>query len=228
MKLKALTLATAAILAAAPLAAAAQDPVRPGRESGLGVTGPETPELLARIQADPYAPPREPGCAGVAAELTELDTILGPDVDTPREEKTSVGEGVGGAIKSLIPYRGVVRFVTGAALHVHHAMADIRRLNREEAHISQSLAENGVRVLYTFDLAPALQFRDQGLRIYNFYDPHMPLPRPGAHVLSRFPDGLDQWAGLAPARNWARIQDSCKLLELYTFGATNWTLYETR
>lgn len=114
MKLKALTLATAAILAAAPLAAAAQDPVRPGRESGLGVTGPETPELLARIQADPYAPPRESGCAGVAAELTELDTILGPDVDTPREEKTSVGEGVGGAIKSLIPYRGVVRFVTGA------------------------------------------------------------------------------------------------------------------
>jgi 4-amino-4-deoxy-L-arabinose transferase-like glycosyltransferase len=119
-------------------------------------------------------------------------------------------------------------FGLASAFLIHHAMADIRRLNREEKFISQTLAEDGVRVLYTFDLAPALQFRDQGLRIYNFYDPHMPLPRPGVHVLSRFPDGLDQWAGLAPARNWARIQDSCKLLELYTFGATKWTLYEAR
>ena len=69
--MKFLTLASCAILAAAPLLAApgvasAQDPVKPGRESGLGVTGPETPDALARIQADPYAPPREPGCAGVA------------------------------------------------------------------------------------------------------------------------------------------------------------------
>jgi hypothetical protein len=115
MKFKALTLATAAILVAAPLAAAAQDQVRPGRESGLGVTGPDTPETLARIQADPYAPPRAPGCDGVSAELADIDAILGPDVDAPREEKASnVGAMVGGAVKSLIPYRGVVRLVTGA------------------------------------------------------------------------------------------------------------------
>lgn len=114
MKLKALTLATAAILAAAPLAAAAQDPVRPGRESGLGVTGPDMPDLLARIQADPYAPPREPGCEGVSAELVELEAILGPDVDIPKEQTSNASSAVGGAIKSLIPYRGVVRLVTGA------------------------------------------------------------------------------------------------------------------
>ncbi|WP_091737021.1 hypothetical protein [Phenylobacterium immobile] len=115
MPFRALTLAAAALLIAAPLSAAAQDPVRPGREAGLGVTGPDTPDELERIQADPYAPPRAPGCEGVAAELADLDAILGPDVDKAKAEKASgVGAAVGGAVKSLIPYRGVVRFVTGA------------------------------------------------------------------------------------------------------------------
>lgn len=107
-----LLMLAAVALVAGP--AAAQDPVRPGREAGLGITGPEMPDELARIQADPYAPPRAPGCEGVAAELADLEGLLGPDVDVAREQKTSAGETVGGAIKSLIPYRGVVRLVTGA------------------------------------------------------------------------------------------------------------------
>lgn len=97
--------------------------------------------------------------------------------------------------------------------------------NRLEKAISTSLAQSGVDTLYTFDLAPALQFRDQDLVVHNFYDPAMPLPRPGQYVLSRFPEGLDQWAGLAPARNWARMQDSCQLAPLHTFTPSNWTLY---
>lgn len=98
-------------------------------------------------------------------------------------------------------------------------------LNDLEQIISNRLVSEKVHTLYTFDMAPALQFRNQALKIHNFYDPHMPLPQPGQHVLSRFPYGLDQWAGKAPAINWARIQDSCRLRPLWNFPPSNFTLY---
>ena len=89
--------------------------VKPGQQQGLGLTGSSIPDVLVRAKADPYALPSPAGCATIAAELTALDEVLGPDADQPQVKKTDNGSAaVGGVVRSFIPYRGVVRFLTGA------------------------------------------------------------------------------------------------------------------
>jgi hypothetical protein len=64
----------------------------------------------------PYAPPEPRSCQEVARQLAELDAILGPDVDAlANGDEDMVGEWAKGAIRGLVPYRGVVRFLTGAS-----------------------------------------------------------------------------------------------------------------
>lgn len=115
--------------------------------------------------------------------------------------------------------------LVASGLGAVYAVHDLRKLNQFEKIVSRELSSQNIAILYTFDMAPALEFRNQAIRIRNFYDPYMLLPRPHQHVLSRFPDGLEQWAGKAPAINWARIQDSCQLRPIRNFPPSNWTLY---
>jgi len=109
-----------ALIAASALAcaagAAAADPVKIGEPSGLGLTGPKVPDTLKKAKEDPYAPPAEPQCESVPKELAALDEVLGPDADAPDEKKPMINPGklVGGAIRGMIPHRGVVRFLTQA------------------------------------------------------------------------------------------------------------------
>lgn len=71
------------------------------------------PEALIRAAAAPYKPASD--CAALRAEIVELDKVLGPDVDEPQPAagSTLVADLIGGAIG--LPFRGVVRQVTGAA-----------------------------------------------------------------------------------------------------------------
>ena len=109
--------ALAAICAALVTAGAAQAQVKPGSETGLGLSGADVPPLLATIKADPYKAPESPACDTVPAEILAINDLLGPDLDTPPEpddnKKSLVSKGEGVA-RSLVPYGGVVRFVTGA------------------------------------------------------------------------------------------------------------------
>ncbi len=97
-------------------AAQAQEPVQPGSDTGLGLTGADVPPLLAAIKADPYKAPAAPACDTVPAEILAINRVLGPDLDTPPPEagKESLTQKSEGVARSLVPYGGVVRFVTGA------------------------------------------------------------------------------------------------------------------
>ena len=88
--------------------------VTPGEEHGLGLLGADTPQVLKDIEADPYRAPPAPACASIPQELIALDQVLGPDVDTHVAHKATAAEFMGGAVRGLLPYGGVVRVVTGA------------------------------------------------------------------------------------------------------------------
>ena len=62
------------------------------------------------------------------AEIAKLDTALGADYDIAGKEKTGVsGKGVAkGLVGSIIPFRGLVREVSGAAGDKRKAEAAVR------------------------------------------------------------------------------------------------------
>ncbi len=91
----------------------------------LNVFQPEIPATLLKAKAAPYAVPAAKDCQMLNAEIADLDRALGPDLDIATEKDESVSKKISdetfnlarGAVSGLIPYRGVVRFVTGAEKH---------------------------------------------------------------------------------------------------------------
>ena len=77
------------------------------------------PALLDAAVADPYNLAGLRTCAQLSAAVTDLDAILGPDRDIPadRAEKLSVGRVAQSAVGSFIPFRGIIREVSGANGH---------------------------------------------------------------------------------------------------------------
>lgn len=76
----------------------------------------EIPELLARAVDRPYDLEGLGSCSALIAEVERFDMLLGDDFDLPEEElgrlsAASVGKM---AVGSLIPFRGLIREVSGA------------------------------------------------------------------------------------------------------------------
>lgn len=102
----------------------------------VGIKKQTIPDKLLEIYANPYAMPEENSCEGIETEIMELDELLGPDVCTLKNQtgtlSSSKGEyvekGAGfardqavGMVSSkvnVIPFRGVVRQISGAEKHV--------------------------------------------------------------------------------------------------------------
>jgi len=95
----------------------------------LNLVNEKIPDLLKDVQQAPYSPPEKRGCAALHAEILQLDQVLGPDLDTPNDSKTSVAERAGDYVadraagtvrattESLIPFRSWVRKLSGAERH---------------------------------------------------------------------------------------------------------------
>lgn len=125
---QAAVLALAAALAGAPAVLHAQQ-VHPGETQGLGLRGPNVPDKLKEIAADPYRAPAEPACETIPAELVALNQMLGVDADQPKPKTSRVRQAtkaVAGAVRSMIPYRDEVRFLTRAD-HKDHQLMDASR-----------------------------------------------------------------------------------------------------
>ncbi len=89
------------------------------------------PQILADSIQKPYDLTGLDHCEAIAAEVGKLDALLGKDFDEPPAPKattsmTQKGETMGnnaavgavrGAARSIIPFRGLVRQVTGADAH---------------------------------------------------------------------------------------------------------------
>lgn len=91
---------------------------QPARDVGLRrVT---IPPVLERAAADPYGLTGAGSCAQISAALDALDGVLGPDFDSPPADRGSragrLAETGGRAlVDSVIPFRGVVRELSGSA-----------------------------------------------------------------------------------------------------------------
>ncbi|HEY8002834.1 MAG TPA: hypothetical protein VIE16_01335 [Phenylobacterium sp.] len=96
--------------------------VRPGETLGLGLRGAQVPELLKAVAADPYRAPAGPACETIPAEIKALNEVLGAEAGQPRKERSLVVKWVSGSVRGMIPYRGVVRFLTQADHHDHELM----------------------------------------------------------------------------------------------------------
>lgn len=96
----------------------------------------QIPDALLRAVADPYRRPSPLDCAALVGEVSALDAILGPDLDSLSDADKSEGVAnmFGSAVRSLIPYRTVIRFLTGAA--------------RRERRVAAAIAAGEVRRAY--------------------------------------------------------------------------------
>ena len=83
----------------------------------VGLSKDEIPDVLIEAAKDPYASEGLSTCNALVAEIAELDTVLGEDYDIAGAKGTGIN--AKGAAKSvvgsIIPFRGLVREVSGAA-----------------------------------------------------------------------------------------------------------------
>ncbi len=85
----------------------------------LNLTKDKIPEALTDSVIAPYASERLATCEDIRREVLRLDAVLGHDldIDTKERKDITVGKVAKSAVGSLIPFRGVIREVTGAADH---------------------------------------------------------------------------------------------------------------
>ncbi|QGP79781.1 hypothetical protein [Sphingobium sp. CAP-1] len=91
---------------------------QPARDVGLDKD--EIPPVLLKAVENPYASPPSRTCKGLKASLGELNAVLGEDFTVgakANENRTGkIAEAVGKTVvNSLIPFRGLVREISGAA-----------------------------------------------------------------------------------------------------------------
>ena len=87
---------------------------QPARDVGLEKT--KIPPLLEKTSDNPYTTEGTGSCAQIASSIAALSKIIGPDFSaSPTRNKSNMAK-IGGSavVNSLIPFRGIVRAVSGA------------------------------------------------------------------------------------------------------------------
>jgi hypothetical protein len=85
----------------------------------LNIKKDQIPLLLVAAQQRPYTLSGLGTCQRLAAAIGELDAVLGDDVDLPQSgvRRVSPGRVAQSVVGSFIPFRGVIREVSGANAH---------------------------------------------------------------------------------------------------------------
>lgn len=101
---------------------------QPARDVGMSKR--EIPPILEKAFDDPYSLKGLKTCKALAAEVTALNGVLGPDYKVGNEYKENragkLAEAGGKTIvNSIIPFRGLVREITGAAPADRHMNAAV-------------------------------------------------------------------------------------------------------
>ncbi|MGN6596270.1 hypothetical protein [Sphingopyxis terrae] len=82
--------------------------------------GKEVPDKLKAIQDNPYSLAGLRKCSAIIREVSELNDVLGPDVNEPadksaaKKREETVGRVAGTVAGSIIPFRSLIGEVTGA------------------------------------------------------------------------------------------------------------------
>ena len=84
--------------------------------SDLNLKKDTIPPLLLAAQERPYRLGGLRRCSEISAAVIELNGVLGPDIDLPIDPKTGVTAGrvAQAAVGSFIPFRGLIREISGA------------------------------------------------------------------------------------------------------------------
>jgi hypothetical protein len=82
----------------------------------FNVDSKDIPEVLLVAAEDPYDDTGILNCNHIVAQIAVLDSALGPDFDIPQEEAEGISSGrvAKSVVGSFIPFRGLVREVSGA------------------------------------------------------------------------------------------------------------------
>lgn len=87
----------------------------------VGIDKKDIPENLLRIQDRPYSLAGIKTCAQIRSAIGDMDAVLGDDLDAPYEatrddkRKETAGKVGGLIVNSIIPFRSVIREISGAA-----------------------------------------------------------------------------------------------------------------
>ncbi len=84
----------------------------------LNIASREIPEVLTVASRDPYTQADLGSCDAIVTEVAALDTVLGADYDIADDDgndRLSEGRVGQSLVGSIMPFRGIVREVTGAA-----------------------------------------------------------------------------------------------------------------
>lgn len=84
----------------------------------LNIDGRDIPDVLQAAARDPYAQAGLDTCNAIVVEVAALDTELGADfdiADADGNDRLSEGRIGQSVVGSILPFRGIVREVTGAA-----------------------------------------------------------------------------------------------------------------
>jgi hypothetical protein len=94
----------------------------------LNIDKEEVPELLISAMREPYSLRGVGTCRPLIGAVEELDEILGPDIDLPEEarDRISAGRVAKTVVGSFIPFRGLIREVSGANEHAKYVRAAIQ------------------------------------------------------------------------------------------------------
>lgn len=89
----------------------------------INVKKDDVPPVLEAALVEPYSTHGLGNCRQLSAEIGELDSVLGDDIDVAyaKTGEENVGNSVGAIAKSLIsslvPFRGIIREISGANAH---------------------------------------------------------------------------------------------------------------
>lgn len=94
----------------------------------LNINKREIPAILLQAQARPYSVTGLGRCSSLTGEVAALDDVLGPDLDLPEEERARISPGrvAKTVVGSFIPFRGLIREVSGANDHDRRVRAAIQ------------------------------------------------------------------------------------------------------
>ena len=94
----------------------------------LGITKEEVAEILLIAAENPYNSEGLTTCNAIVSQIAKLDTVLGDDYDIAQEKEKGmdVKKTAKGVVGSIIPFRGIVREISGAAGDKRKAEAAVR------------------------------------------------------------------------------------------------------
>ena len=93
-----------------------KDVAKPPLED-VGLSKEEISDILLTAAEDPYAPAGNGRCKALIAEVARLDSVLGNDYDIAEDSKDGLDtkKAAKSVVGSIIPFRGLVREISGAA-----------------------------------------------------------------------------------------------------------------